>query len=107
MLLDGVLAVLGRHTAQALVWVLGHELWGGGHDIISDRGLAGTGCEGKMEVSQGNVFSTLSQACFLHFWGTLPPPPSPILLLSRTYYVLAATLNVAYIINSFRPNVSL
>lgn len=39
--------------------------------------------------------------------GLYPPPPSPILLLSRTYYVLAATLNVAYIINSFRPNASL
>lgn len=30
VLLDGILTVLRRHTAQALVGVLGHELWGRG-----------------------------------------------------------------------------
>lgn len=38
-------------------------------DRISDKGLTSTGCEGKTEASQGNVFRIAPRACLLHFQG--------------------------------------
>lgn len=55
VLFDGVFPVLCRHTAQALVRILGHELWEEGTgELLTEAPRHGLG---------GNIFQVASHIC--------------------------------------------